>query len=54
MVHDKVTWMVSAVLPTPPSPNTTSLYNVIFPPDIVPVLDVQVSEREFLGRSLYF
>lgn len=23
--------MVSAVLPTPPSPNTTSLYKVIFP-----------------------
>lgn len=25
------TWMVRAVLPTPPSPSTTSLYKVIFP-----------------------
>jgi len=25
------TWMVRAVLPTPPSPSTTSLYSVIFP-----------------------
>ena len=29
------TWMVSAVFPTPPSPNTTSLYRVIFPCDIL-------------------
>lgn len=28
------TWMVSAVFPTPPSPNTTSLYRVIFPCDM--------------------
>lgn len=27
----KHTCMVSAVLPTPPSPSTTSLYSVIFP-----------------------
>ena len=27
--------MVSAVFPTPPSPNTTSLYRVIFPCDIL-------------------
>ena len=27
--------MVSAVFPTPPSPNTTSLYKVIFPCDIL-------------------
>jgi hypothetical protein len=25
------TWIVRAVLPTPPSPSTTSLYSVIFP-----------------------
>jgi hypothetical protein len=25
------TWMVRAVLPTPPSPSTTNLYKVIFP-----------------------
>lgn len=32
--------MVSAVLPTPPSPNTTSLYKVIFP--------AMTAEREWL------
>lgn len=26
-----LTWIVKAVLPTPPSPRTTSLYKVIFP-----------------------
>ena len=26
-----LTWIVSAVLPTPPSPKTTNLYNVILP-----------------------
>lgn len=38
------TWMVSAVLPTPPSPSTTSLYKVIFPPDMLPVLEFNVSK----------
>lgn len=27
----RLTWMVRAVFPTPPSPSTTSLYKVIFP-----------------------
>jgi hypothetical protein len=29
--NETLTWMVRAVLPTPPSPRTTSLYSVIFP-----------------------
>lgn len=29
------TWIVRAVFPTPPSPNTTSLYRVIFPCDMM-------------------
>lgn len=31
MEQEEQTWMVRAVLPTPPSPSTTSLYSVILP-----------------------
>jgi hypothetical protein len=36
------TCIVSAVLPTPPSPSTTNLYKVIFPAILLLVLDVDL------------
>ncbi len=37
------TWMVKAVFPTPPSPSTTSLYNVIILPAITVSINVLIT-----------
>jgi hypothetical protein len=42
--------MVRAVLPTPPSPSTTSLYSVIFPA-IVPVVEQRCVRCRCRGRD---
>lgn len=45
-----ITWIVRAVLPTPPSPSTTSLYSVILPA-ILPVEELDEARKGTRSKS---